>query len=116
LSMLGCSFLEDIIQNYKNKNAAQVLQELQSLFEKRFRHIVMGEEVYDGMDVGICVYNHTNRILQFAGANQDLIMCCNESLTHIKGDRMCIGGQFQEKYTFTNHAFHNTPLQTWYMF
>ncbi|MFW5851045.1 MAG: SpoIIE family protein phosphatase [Bacteroidota bacterium] len=116
LSMLGCSFLEDIIQNYQHENAADVLHQLQLLFEKRFRHIVMGEEVYDGMDVGICVYKHDTGTLHFAGANQDLICCSNTGLLQIKGDRMCVGGQHEPNYTFTNQSFRVSEDQSWYLF
>jgi PAS domain S-box-containing protein len=115
LSMMGCSFLEEILSDYSNENAADILQKIQFLFEKRLRQRVMGTTVNDGMDVGICVIDLPAKTLSFAGANLDLVFVDN-SLHQFKGNRMCIGRQSVTNYSFTNHVLNIDKDYTFYMF
>lgn len=117
LSMLGCSFMEDIINNYIDENAGEIIDRLQVLFDQRFRHWVMGAGLYDGMDVAVCVINNEMQTLDFAGANQDLLIIENEDFLQISGNRRSIGKQpNDENITFTNHTLTNCNEKLFYLF
>jgi tetratricopeptide (TPR) repeat protein len=69
MSMLGVSFLNEIIRKEENTNPAKILIDLRehvmaSMMESKGNSIQ-----FDGMDIGLCVINTTSLMLQFAGAN-----------------------------------------------
>lgn len=60
--------------------------------------------VKDGMDMALCVIDYKNMKLQFAGANNPLCLVRNNELIQIKGDKMAIGGNYNDELPkFTNH-------------
>lgn len=115
LSMMGCSFLDEICAEYTIESASDIIDKMQKLFELRFRQKVMGKEIADGMDIGVYIINKKNQTVSFSGANHDLI-CVNKSLQHIRGNRMCVGGNKTDDYTFTNITLPIESDTTYYMF
>jgi len=60
--------------------------------------------VKDGMDLALCIIDYKNMKLQFAGANNPLCLIRNNEIIQIKGNRLAIGGGFDEELPkFTNH-------------
>ncbi len=66
------------------------------------------EEIQDGMDISICALNTKTQTLEWAGANNSLLLFNNGQLTETKADKQCIGYNDNIK-PFTNHQFE---LQT----
>lgn len=116
LTMLGCSLMEQIITNYIHETSAEVLSKLNILFEQRFRHWVMGTEVFDGMDVAICIFDSNQNIVQFSGANQDLLCVYSNGYTQYKGNRTCIGCTDKNEICFDTYTIPIIPNQTLYLF
>ncbi len=69
MSMMGVSFLNEIVRKEEVTNAASVLNELRNhviaSMVERDNEMVM----FDGMDIGLCVLNTKTLEFQFAGAN-----------------------------------------------
>lgn len=62
------------------------------------------ESVQDGMDMAMVAINKREKILQFSGAFNPLILVRHGEVEKIKGDRVAIGGHIIEaKKSFTNH-------------
>ena len=57
-----------------------------------------------------------NKKLEFAGANNPLLMIRNNELTQIKGDKMPIGIHQRDNVPFTNHEIEICEGDTLYMF
>jgi serine phosphatase RsbU (regulator of sigma subunit) len=72
-------------------------------------------KVNDGMDIGICVVDVTEKTLTFAGAKNALLYYQNEQLHQVKGDLYSINGYAPEGYLFTSHTIPLTPSFTFYM-
>ncbi len=78
MSMLGISFLNEIVRKEEVTNAAEVLNHLResvitSLNQKNnISHNNSEINVVDGMDISLCVLNTETLKLQFAGANNPL--------------------------------------------
>ena len=68
------------------------------------------EEIHDGMDISICALNITTKTLEWAGANNSLLLINNGQLTETKADKQCIGYNDNVR-PFTNHQF-NLQLDT----
>jgi tetratricopeptide (TPR) repeat protein len=69
MSMMGVSFLNEIVRKEELTNAAKVLNVLR---EHVIAALVEQDESYvqfDGMDIGLCVLNTNTLKLQYAGAN-----------------------------------------------
>jgi serine phosphatase RsbU (regulator of sigma subunit) len=73
------------------------------------------EEIQDGMDISICSYNTKTKSLEWAGANNSLLLINNGQLTETKADKQCIGYNDNVK-PFTNHQFNLQSDTNIYLF
>ena len=73
------------------------------------------EEIQDGMDISICALNTKTNYLEWAGANNSLLLINNGQLTETKADKQCIGYNENAK-PFTNHEFNLDPNTSIYLF
>lgn len=64
-----------------------------------------GQDVYDGMDISICSYDHTQRKLEWTGANLPLWIYRSSTalIEEIKPDKQPVG-KFDLRKPFTTHA------------
>ena len=69
MSMLGFSFLQEIISKEEIQSAAHVLNELRDYVIKSLQQKGMTGEQKDGMDIIFVALNIETNIIQFAGAN-----------------------------------------------
>ena len=106
MSMLGISFLNEIVNRREITQANQVLNELRKQIRNSLRQHGQPEEAKDGMDMALCVIDEKNKVLQYSGANSPLYLIRDTNgtpeLTEYKADRMPLGyyqGRFK---TFTN--------------
>ncbi|OFY22716.1 MAG: hypothetical protein A2W98_05350 [Bacteroidetes bacterium GWF2_33_38] len=95
MSMLGISFLNEIVRHTHIVTAGDVLNELRrkvihSLKQKgelEKDNIASSLNVKDGMDISLCVLNTETNELQFAGANNPLYIVKSEKL-RVKSDEL----------------------------
>jgi serine phosphatase RsbU (regulator of sigma subunit) len=88
MSMLGVSFLNEIVRKKEITKASEVLDHLrESIIEALQQKGTSGEQK-DGMDIALCVLNTANYQLQFAGANNPLIIVSTKrELNEIEPDK-----------------------------
>ena len=90
-----------VILDYLNKGVVETLREKG---KENGNGDVNLSGVKDGMDLALCIIDYKNMKVQFAGANNPLCLIRNNELILIKGNRMAIGGNFDEELPkFTNH-------------
>jgi len=120
MSMLGSSFLNEIITRRSMDSAAQILNRLRSKVKQSLHQEGKDGEQKDGMDIALLIIDSETLMLQYAGAYNPLyIIRPNEGinlkdesidvdaryeLIHLKADRQPIGIHLAEK-EFTNHVF-----------
>jgi serine phosphatase RsbU (regulator of sigma subunit) len=108
MSIVGYNQLNYAIDVKKARTASEILDCLNkgvvdTLREQGSEGRIMSK-VKDGMDLALCVIDYKNMKLQFAGANNPLCLVRDGELIQIKGNRMAIGGNFDEELPkFTNH-------------
>ena len=115
MSMLGVSFLNEIILN---KGIVQPDQVINSLREEVIRALKQNHsesEIKDGMDICVCLLDPEKRSLQFAGALSPLWILSKGELTEIKGDKMPVAIHETMK-PFTNHWIDLKKGDTFYIF
>ncbi len=105
MSMLGVSFLNEIIAKDNILQADHVLNELRDYVIKSLQQKGISGEQKDGMDISFIVYDTLTNILQYSGANSPLYIVSNDSneLTEIKPDKMPVS-IFVHMKPFTNHV------------
>jgi len=105
MSMLGVSFLNEIINETSDFKANLILEKLRTLVKKTLSQSI-DAETKDGMDIALCILNNKTNELQYAGAFNPLYLIRNYNLLEIKGDRMPIG-----IYQYTETDFTNNEIQ-----
>ncbi len=115
MSMLGVSFLNEITAHKEITQAGEILNELRERVKTQLRQTGQRNEPQDGMDIVLCVIDIEDKTLQFAGANNPLILIRNQEVILVKGDKMPIGIYLREKSSFTNHIVELQPNDTIYL-
>ena len=136
MSMLGVSFLNEIVRKSDVTQANQVLNHLRLYIIDTLKQKGISGEQKDGMDMSLCVINVKTLELQFAGANNPLYIIRNSNLKvleqnnklseiqnlkvldnieEIKGDKMPVA-IYEKMDDFTNHNIKLNSGDRIYMF
>ncbi len=107
MSMLGHSFLNDIINSQDIHQPAKILEGLHKIIRKALSQD--NEQNQEGMDLAlISIEKMPNRTYQvcFSGAKRNLLYYTDNEMKEIHGDRKSIGGAFTaiESRAFTEHT------------
>jgi serine phosphatase RsbU (regulator of sigma subunit) len=106
MSMLGISFLEEIVTRRGITKSGQILNELRKEIQRALHQKGASAEAKDGMDISLCVVDRAKNIIQYSGAYNNLYLIRNGKLIEYKADRMPIGiFDLSEK----NFASQNIP-------
>jgi len=116
MSMLGMSFLNEIVFKREITQTDEVLNELRILVKESLKQTDKKGELYDGMDTALCALDTKTKELQYASANNPLYIIQNGELTEVKVDRMLIGYYPKEKPSFTNHEIQLKEGDIFYLF
>ncbi|OFX32120.1 MAG: hypothetical protein A2X08_13320 [Bacteroidetes bacterium GWA2_32_17] len=125
MSMLGISFLNEIVRKQEITQANHVLNELRKEIVNALQQKGQVDEQKDGMDISLLVVNTETNECQWAGANNPLyIIRSNSDLTtfeklsnleELKGDKMPIA-IYLVMNEFTNHNFKVAKGDCLYLF
>ncbi len=115
MSMLGVSFLNEIINNKNIHKPDQILNSLRENIILALKQMESQSDVKDGMDITVCAIDYSTGILEWAGANNPLFIIQNGELNHIKGDKMPVAIH-DVMEPFTLHTFKLNKGDTFYTF
>ncbi len=104
MSMIGSVLLNECINVRDLTEPDEVLNTLHISIRKALKQD--SSDNRDGMDIALCAYNSSTRVIHYAGAHIPLLYLIEgENVLHtIKADKMAIGGlQQEERRTFTLH-------------
>ena len=116
MSILGISFLNEILQSKVHNRANRVLNIMREKVMKALHQTGEKAETKDSIDVGLCVIDCNARCLQFSGANRPLIMIRNGELHEYRPDLMTIGVAPMRESAFTNTFIETLPGDMFYLF
>jgi serine phosphatase RsbU (regulator of sigma subunit) len=98
MSMLGISYLNEIVQRKEVTQANQILNELRKEIKHSLRQTGKKEESRDGIDMALCVIDTKKSIMQYSGAYSPLYIISNingePAFKEIKADMMQVGMHF----------------------
>ncbi len=116
MSMLGISFLNEIVSRQDVLHANEILNQLRTSVKNTLMQTGKDGEAKDGMDIALCILDFENYTIQYAGAYNPLYLYRNNELIETKADKMPIGIYVREKESFTNHEFKMEIGETYYIF
>ncbi|MFC2089202.1 tetratricopeptide repeat protein [Bacteroidota bacterium] len=102
MSLLGVSYLNEIVNRMDDLKANKILNELRQHIMGSLHQKGAEGEAKDGMDMSICVYDKKRMELQFSGAYNPLYLIRNKELQELKADRMPIAIHHHSDQSFTN--------------
>jgi len=116
MSMLGITFLDEIVSNYPLAHANEILNHLRTEIIYSLKQNEKDSTSKDGMDIAFIIYDTQNKTLEYAGANNPLyIIKENNDFIEIKADKMPIGKHVTNE-PFTNHILPIENNMCIYMF
>jgi serine phosphatase RsbU (regulator of sigma subunit) len=116
MSMLGVAFLNKIVEERRIMTASHILDELRAEVIGALKQKGHEGEQKDGMDLALHVIDHKNMKMEFAGANNPLLMIRNNEIIQVKGDRMPIGIHERVGEPFENHEIDLLKDDCFYIF
>jgi serine phosphatase RsbU (regulator of sigma subunit) len=121
MSIIGTYGLNNLVNEFDLTNPGEILNEMNDLFRNSFDQSE-GAEIFDGMDIGLCLYNPLTKELDYSGANLPLhilrenskpqptshIVHNNNTFTlyQVKPNKQPIGYIFED----TNYVTHGIKL------
>ena len=105
MSMLGIAFLNEIVSKHNEIHAHDILNELRRQVIGSLHQTGREGENQDGMDVALFILDRSNNKLEFAGANNPLLIFRDNKMMEFKSDNMPIGIHKNADKSFTNHEF-----------
>ncbi|MFC2080594.1 YfiR/HmsC family protein [Bacteroidota bacterium] len=115
MSMLGVSFLNEIVLNKGITQPDQILNSLRDDVISSLKQMEETSDVKDGMDMCVCLLDLEKKSLQFAGANNPIWMISKGELTEIKADKMPVAVH-ETMEPYTNHWIDLKKGDTFYIF
>jgi serine phosphatase RsbU (regulator of sigma subunit) len=116
MSLLGITFLNEIISRRNYTSAASILNQMREYVMQALSQTGEESEQKDGIDLALCVLDTGKNRLDFAGAFNPVYIIRNQQLTEISGDNMPVGIGAEEERSFTNHVFDLADQDTLYLF
>ena len=120
VSMLGISYLNEIVQNRETTQANQVLNEMRRQIKLSLRQHGQPDESMDGINMALCVIDTKTNVMQYAGANNPLYLIRETNglpeLKEIRADTMHLGYYSGKDKPFTNHTISLETGDAFYIF
>ncbi|OFY56925.1 MAG: hypothetical protein A2V50_01580 [Bacteroidetes bacterium RBG_19FT_COMBO_42_10] len=116
LSILGISFLNEIVQAKCDPKANRVLNLMREKVMKALHQTGEGAVTKDSIDIALCIIDFHTGKFQYSGANRPLIRMRNGDLTEFKADKMTIGLAPLVEQPFTNQIIDTLPGDSFYLF
>jgi len=117
MSLLGINFLNEIVLERRITSPEQILNNLRSEIMKVFTDKGNADsQINDGMDCVLCKFDLATDTLQFAAANNPIIVIRNGEIIQLTGNKMPVGKSPKDHEPFTLHTFQLAKKDSLYMF
>ena len=116
MSILGLSFLNEILQSGLYFKSNRILNLMREKVMKALNQTGSGSEKKDSIDIGLCLIDCLTGKMQYSGANRPLLMVRDGILTEFKPDKMTIGIAPLKESPFSNISIETRPGDTFYLF
>ena len=116
MSILGITFLNEIISNAETIIPSEILNELREHLIKSLHQTGREDETRDGMEIALCIVDLVTKKLQYSGAFRPLYLIRDQELKEFKGDNMPIGVYEDKANPFSNKEMNFKEDDIIYLF
>ncbi|MFH0755990.1 MAG: SpoIIE family protein phosphatase [Bacteroidota bacterium] len=116
MSMLGISFLNEIVNINGIVRADQILNNLRKRIIQSLNQKGARGETQDGMDMSIISVSSDKKSMEYSGAFNSLFLFRNSALHEFRGDRMPLGFSREGENPFTVHQIELLPDDVIYLY
>lgn len=116
MSMLGVSFLYEIVNKENILQPSEILNRLRNHIKTTLCQTGKFDEQKDGMDISLSVIDKDEMKLEWAGAYNPLYQIRNGELIEFKADKMPVAVHLNDHMSFTNHEVQIQAGDSFYMF
>lgn len=116
MSIIGKNILDQAVNEKRLDDPSMILAFLRAGLRFAFGAEEQdSSEIEDGMDLGICVYDVEDKVLDFAGANINLHQVRNRELEVFKGDKSGVSASDFTMKHFTCHSINVLKDDQYYL-
>lgn len=116
MSILGISFLNQIVAAMQTYNAAKVLNILREYMMNAMGQTGNDNEPKDGIDLALCILDYNTGQLQYAGAFNPVYIISDNNLVQLTADKMPIGVATEFETSFKNATYKMKHGDMLYLF
>jgi len=116
MSMLGVSFLDEIVAKEGVSSPNCILDRLRENIKRTLSQTGKQDEQKDGMDIALCVIDRDAKKVDYAGAYNPLFLVRGGELLEFKADKMPIGIHITDKVPFTCTSVDYQPGDSFFIF
>ena len=113
VSIVGFNGLKRTVNEFKHRQPGLILDKLTDIVVETFT--ATESHLKDGMDMTLCSLDYKTLKLEFAGANNPLILIRDGEIIETKGNKQPIG-DFEHRIPFTNHEIQLQKGDCLYLF
>ncbi len=115
MSIMGIALLNEISRQDTLSTPCDILEVMRNQIKASFKQTTASYQAADGMDLAFCSIDLEKKKLQFAGANNPLIIIRNKEMLFYKGTRNPIGSYIKE-IPFQNNEIELKQGDVLYLF
>lgn len=116
MSMLGSTFLNEIVNEKQLTRPSAILFELRESIINILKQNEGNSESKDGMDIALCKIDLNTHTLTYSGAFNPLWIIKNEKLIELKANKFPIGTYLGERTKFEEHNLNLEKGDSIYLF
>jgi phosphoserine phosphatase RsbU/P len=117
MSIVGYNQLHNAVSVKKARKASDILNELNKGVINTLNENTSDSSIKDGMDMTLCVFDFPHKKVDFAGANNPIILVRDNKPIKYKGDRFPIGAYVEDQtQLFTNNEINLKKGDMIYLF
>ncbi len=116
MSMIGVTFLRQIINEMNVTDTSEILNRLHSMVLNTLNEDISTRNSKDGMDVALLKIDLLNKKAQFYGAVRPLYISSKKGFEIVKGDGYSIGGIKSMEETFSSVDIDLSGGKSFYLF
>jgi len=113
---LGMFLINDIIDDMSEFDAGEILNILRTRMIQSLHQKNNNSENYDGMDIGLCIWDKDTNMLNFSGAYNPLYLVRDDKLIEYKSTRMSIGIRSRLDESYKSHHIQLQKDDVFYLF
>lgn len=109
MSLVGHNALNQAISVNEEMDPSKIMLDLNQYAANAFSRTTSADttdDIKDGMDMALCVYDKKASTVEYAGANNPLYLIRDEKLVTYKADKIAIGSPSRTNEPFHKHLIH----------